>query len=162
MINEEVQRGIIKLVDDSTQCQSVQVEMYAGEVSDPDVEHMQPFGLSFVPPGDSECIVLSPGSDMTHLIAIANAARTFRPKGLTEPGEGGLYSLDGAYRVFLAWRGGKWEVHLGKVDPTDRAVLGDAFKTEYDGHAHASPFGPTGGPITPLPEAVLSSTVKIG
>ena len=56
-VNAMVCRCVVNLVNDSLRTQSLQLTIMADEVV-PDVEHMQPYGLSFVPPVGSEGIAL--------------------------------------------------------------------------------------------------------
>ena len=68
-------RAVISRVNDSTTCQTLQVEALDDETFD-DVEHFQPYGLSFNPPDDSEVVLLRIGR---HSIALAATDRGTRP-----------------------------------------------------------------------------------
>lgn len=151
-----IMRGIVTLVDDGKKCQALQLEVLDEDDVVEDVENFQPFGVSFVPPNQAEAIVCAVTGDQSHLIVLGIQDRRWRPKNV-KAHEGGLY-VKGVYRVFLDENG---VVYLGGPDATEPAVLGQALKTWLDAHTHATPFGPTGGPISPLPSSALSSSVKV-
>lgn len=51
-------------------------------------------------------------------------------------------------------------IELGE-GATEKAILGDLFKTYFDTHNHPSAVGPTGTPIVVMPPTTLSNTVKV-
>lgn len=97
-VNGMVKRGVIRRVTDSARQQLLQLSLLEDEVAD-EVEHLQPFGLSFVPPAGSEVAALAVGGNQDYLLALGATSRAHRPTG-AEEGEGGLYTLDG-WKVFL-------------------------------------------------------------
>lgn len=119
-----IARAIVKLVNTTTGCQTLQLEVLGDDPTEPDVEDFQPFGVSFRRKVDDEALVLAPGGDGSHLIAVGSSGRGHRPTLAVEEGEGGLY-LNGLYKVFLDKDGG---VHLGAFDADKLIAL--AEKTE--------------------------------
>src|SRR5687768_8128760 len=100
-VNGMVKRGVIRRVTDSTKVQSLQLSALDDETPD-DVEHLQPFGVSFVPPAGAEVVALAVGGNSDHLFALGASSRAHRPTrrgGVHESpvsigeGEGGLYTL---------------------------------------------------------------------
>lgn len=65
--------GIVKLVDDSTVRQLLQVETNEGEIHD-EVEHFQPYGFASNPPDYAEALVFRVGGDQAHAFAIVDAS----------------------------------------------------------------------------------------
>lgn len=151
-----IMRGIVTLVDDGKKCQALQLEVLDEDDVVEDVENFQPFGVSFRAPVGSEAIVCAVTGDQNHLVVLGIQNRSKRPKNVKE-NEGGLY-VNGVYRVFLDENG---VVYLGGPDASEPAVLGQSLKTWLDAHVHPTPFGPTGGPVTPLPTSALSTVVKV-
>lgn len=84
-----VRRAIVRLVDDSGTVQRVQVEARAGETV-PDVDHLQPYGLTGHPPVGARALILTIGAAWDHVVALV-AGHTDRPKGLGS-GDVTLYS----------------------------------------------------------------------
>ncbi len=75
-----VRRAIVRLVDDSDTVQRVQVEARAGETV-PDVDCLQPYGLTGNPPVGARALVVNVGSAFDHVVALL-AGHTDRPTGL--------------------------------------------------------------------------------
>ncbi len=168
-----VSRGVIRRVTDTARLQLVQLSLLgdgAGdeEVAD-EVEHLQPFGLSFVPPVESEVVALSVGGERDHLFALGASSRAHRPTKRTvsspssgggdpsamHPGEGGLYTLDGSWRVFLDAAG---NVFLGTDDRDLVFPVALAHKVEAELDkiraalaAAQAPPGTSGGPLEYAP-----------
>jgi len=93
-----IQRAVVNLVNDKRMMQSLQLDVLADETED-DIEHFQPYGVSFNPPKDSEALAMSLGGDREGMVAILANKRSVRPQG-AEEGEGGLYTLTG-WKLFL-------------------------------------------------------------
>lgn len=93
-----VARGVVELVGDAGDGQTLQISVLDGEVID-DAEHVQPYGLSSVPHTGAECAVIFPGGDRGHPLVVSVADRRHRPSG-AEPGTVTLYSSSGS-RVTL-------------------------------------------------------------
>lgn len=121
-----VKRAVVRLVDDARKVQQLQVSLLAGEVAE-DVEHMQPYGVSFRPPTGSEAVALSVNGDSSHVLVLGVQRRDDRPTGETNDGAGGLYCL-GEWRVYLDPTDGT--LHLGAKAPGDWVAL--ASKTDAE------------------------------
>lgn len=158
MVQGMVQRGIVRLIDDSKHTQFCQVEGLA-DAPDDDVEHHQPYGFVSHPLPGSTGLVLSVGGAASHPVLINAFHPDKRPKGLAE-GEVGLYDHQG--RLLLVVVAGEQPlVLLGDPNATEPALLGDIANTQYITHYHASPFGPTGVASNNL-ESAKSAKVKVG
>lgn len=147
----EIARGIITAIDDTKTCQTLQTELLADEVID-NVEHVQPFGVSFKPPADAECIVAALGDDRGNSVAFGVTSRADRPKNLDDPGTGGLY-YQGTFRVFIDSAG---VVHLGEQVATDFVALAslvkaelEAIKTTFASYVPGTAGGSFGTPYVP-------------
>ncbi len=75
-----VRRALVRLVDDDGTVQKVQVEARSGE-SIPDVDHLQPYGLTGNPPLGARTLLLMVGGAWDHVVALATG-HTDRPTGL--------------------------------------------------------------------------------
>jgi len=107
-----VRRAIVRLVDDSGSVQRVQVEARAGETI-PDVDYLQPYGLTGNPPVGARALVVNVGSAWDHVVALL-AGFTDRPTGLAS-GDVTLYSAHAA-RVDLRADGTRVQGPLLKAD----------------------------------------------
>ncbi|OOH87331.1 baseplate assembly protein [Pasteurellaceae bacterium 15-036681] len=87
-------RGTLTLVKSSGDIQHVQVTGLADETLS-DVEFMQQFGLTSVPPAGTEVVVIPVGGKTTHSIVIATENGSFRVKNLKN-GEVALYDSSGS------------------------------------------------------------------
>jgi phage gp45-like len=125
-INLLVDAGLAKLVKDERGVVELQVEQLDGELDD-QVELWQGYGVSFVPPVDSEVLFAAVAGDRGYSVGICAQKRDQRPKG-SEAGEGGLYYM-GEWKVFLAADG---TVALGAKDPSDYAALASLVEAELD------------------------------
>jgi len=120
-----VTRGVVELVNDRLKTQRVQLTILEGEVTPGDVEHMQPYGLSFAPPVGAECIALAPSGSRAHTVAICVQHPEERPKG-AQPREGGLYTK-GQWRLFIDQDG---LVHLGAQKGASPVALASKVDAE--------------------------------
>lgn len=172
--NLMVSRAVVRRIDDGGLMQRLQLTLFGDddgedvEVAD-DVEHVQPYGVSFVPPANSEAVVLAVGGNRDNLVALGAVSRAHRPTGAAE-GEGGLYTLDG-WRVFLDRNG---NVYLG--DGPDgtfmRVALAEKVEAELEAirvalttHTHTgvttgSGTSGTSSNVTYTPGSVGSEKVK--
>lgn len=148
-----VGRAVITAVDDAAKAQLLTLKERDDEEEFDQIEHAQPFGLSFRPSVGAEVILVSPDGESANQVAICAQDRTKRPAVDVAEGEGGLY-LEGVYRVFLAADG---TVHLGEQEGADFVALAakvdaelSALKTAYDMHTHPHSMGPTGPVTVPL------------
>jgi phage baseplate assembly protein V len=123
-LNSMVMRGVLELVNDRLKTQRLQLTILADEVVD-DVEHMQPYGLSFVPPAGAECIALAPGGSRAHTVAICVQHPEERPRG-GDPRTGGLYTK-AEWRLFIDAEG-----HLHLAAQTGAAKMARADRTDAE------------------------------
>lgn len=121
------QRSTITLVIDSGKIQRIQVQ---GEDDDDvlELELLQPYGLTTVPPEGSEVVSVQPDGDPDQAVALAASHPDHRPTGL-EPGDVALYRQGHGIRVFL---GADGSVHLGTKDPGDYLALASKVDAEID------------------------------
>lgn len=87
-------RGKLNLVKSADNIQKVQVSGLADETLQ-DVELMQQFGLTSVPPAGTQVVVLPMGGATTHSIVIATENGSFRVKNL-QSGEVAVYDESGS------------------------------------------------------------------
>lgn len=87
-------RGTLNLVKSADNIQKVQVSGLADETLQ-DVELMQQFGLTSVPPAGTQVVVLPMGGETTHSIVIATENGSFRVKNL-KSGETAVYDESGS------------------------------------------------------------------
>lgn len=128
-VNLAIARGVIRSLNDAAKAQALQVSLLDDELAD-DVEHFQPFGLSFVPPTGAEVVALAVGGNRDHLIALGATSRSHRPTGASE-GEGGLYTLTG-WKVFCDDEG---NVFIGADEPggaTFKVALASMVEAEFN------------------------------
>ncbi|HMI92797.1 MAG TPA: phage baseplate assembly protein [Polyangiales bacterium] len=151
-VDSMITRAVISRVNDALKTQRLQLQILADETVD-DVEHMQPYGLSFVPPDGSEAIALAVSGARSHTVAICAQHPGDRPKGKAAK-TGGLYT-SGQWRLFIDADG---IVHLGAESGAEFVALAqkvldgfnavkadlDGFKAKFDSHTHAGAFGGTG------------------
>jgi len=164
-VNGMVARAVIGRVNDALKTQRLQVTILDGDVED-DVEHMQPYGLSFVPPEGAELLALAVGGARSHTVGICANAPGTRPKsGL--PGTGGLYHNLG-WKVFIDPLG---VVHIGAGTGTNFIALANlvltrlnAIENTYNTHVHAvsttgTAAAQTGTAAAPTAQMSLTTTV---
>lgn len=82
-------RAIVRLANDATLAQELQLDLLDGEVQD-GVEHLQDYGFTSVPHPGAEVVVACIGGLRSHSIAIAVADRRYRLRNL-EAGEVALH-----------------------------------------------------------------------
>ena len=87
-------RGVINLVNSGEGIQKVQVSGLADETI-ADVEFMQQFGLTSVPPAGTQVVVIPVGGATTHSIVVATENGSFRVKNL-KGGEVAVYDESGS------------------------------------------------------------------
>lgn len=96
-VNETVRtafRGVLNLVNSSADVQKVQVSGLADETI-ADLELMQHFGFTSVPPSGTQAVILPLGGKTSHSIVIATEHGSFRVKGLKN-GEVAIYDTSGS------------------------------------------------------------------
>ncbi|MFN3748207.1 MAG: phage baseplate assembly protein V [Sphingorhabdus sp.] len=84
-----VARAIVNTVDDSRKIQTVQIELFEGEIQD-GVERFQNYGLTSRPHAGAEAIGVAVTGNRGHMVVIAVDNREFRLLNLQE-GEVALY-----------------------------------------------------------------------
>lgn len=87
-------RGVLNLVKSSPQIQLTQVSGLADETLQ-DVELMQHFGFTSVPPAGTQVVVIPLGGKTTHGIIVATENGSFRVKNLKD-GEVAIYDSSGS------------------------------------------------------------------
>lgn len=114
-IENMVARGVVRLINDSAKMQELQVSILQGESRDY-VERFQNYGFTSHPPKGSEALLVFPGGNRAHPVAIAVDDRASRKKEMAE-GEAALYTKFGDY------------IHI-KADGTIEVVASSAVTVE--------------------------------
>lgn len=140
-LDASVTRAVVELVNDRLKTQRVQLSILEGEVED-DVEHLQPYGLSFSPPPGAEALALAVGGARAHTVALCVSKPGSRP---TDAGaeEGGLYTK-GKWRYYVDADG---VTCTGAKDSTEHHVAGDALVALLEQLTVPTSMGPSGTPI---------------
>lgn len=135
-----VLEGLVKLSEATGMVVQIQVKVDDQDTAD-EVPLMQPQGVRFRPPIDSEAVLVAVNGVPENVVAVAAMKRSTCPSddpGLGE-GEGGLYYA-GEWKVFLNEAG---EVHLGDKAGAEFVALADKVLTElnsiksaFDSHIH--------------------------
>ncbi|OOF45607.1 phage baseplate assembly protein V [Rodentibacter trehalosifermentans] len=95
-------RGVLNLVKSEDNIQKVQVSGLADETLQ-DVEFMQHFGFTSVPPANTQAVILPIGGQTSHGIVIATENGAFRVKNL-QGGEVAVYDESGSSIVLKKGR----------------------------------------------------------
>ncbi|EGT80315.1 baseplate assembly protein [Haemophilus quentini] len=95
-------RGVLHLVKSADNIQKVQASGLADETLQ-DVELMQQFGFTSVPPANTQAVILPIGGQTTHGIVIATEHGSFRVKNLQD-GEVAVYDESGSSIVLKKGR----------------------------------------------------------
>lgn len=166
-----VGRAVLEAVNaDNDDLQTVKLSLLRGENRD-GVEHFQPYGFTSNPQPGAEAVVVFPGGNRDHGLAVVIDDRRFRLQGL-EKGEVAIYTDQGD-KIHIK-RGGSIEITASsevKVNSPKielgaaalEAILnGATFRTFFNAHFHTSGAvgTPTTPPTVPAPPTVLSSVVK--
>lgn len=88
-----VARAMVRLVDDGTKAQTVQIDLLEGETQD-GVERYQDYGFTSVPLPGAEAVAVAVGGLRSHMIVIKVEDRRYRLTGL-EAGEVALFDDQG-------------------------------------------------------------------
>lgn len=157
-----VTRGVISRVNSGNRVQLVTAKLNADE--DNEAEHIEPYGFTSNPPEGAECVVLNVGAERGHPVVIVAGDRRHRVTGLAS-GEVAIHADTGATitlkangDIVLDPKSGS-EILLG-AGATESILLGDLFKTLYNGHTHTIPTGSTGVPSVLITGTKLSTVVK--
>lgn len=150
-----VTRAVIELVNDKLKTQRLQLTLLADQHVD-DVEHMQPYGVSFVPPAGSEALALAVAGARSHTVAICAQHPGERPTG-GKPRTGGLYTK-GQWRLFVDEQG---VLCVGAMDSDEHMVLGDYLVDLYSKHTHQTAMGPSAPPDNAAAASKMLSRHKV-
>lgn len=118
-------RGVLKAVSDNANAQLCQVSLLDGELKS-NVERVQNYGMTSVPPAGSLATVLFVGGDRSNGLIIAAENRKIRVKGL-KAGEVAIYTDEGD-EIYLkrgneiAFKTKKMTVSAAAVDITAPAI----------------------------------------
>lgn len=148
-------RAVVKSINAATKCQTVDVELLAGDQK-AGIEHFEPYGFTAVANQGAEAIVLFPDADRSHAVAIVVADRRYRIKGL-KTGEVAFYDdqgqtvtltrdgivVDGAGKVITFRNAPKARFEMdiestGQIKDrcdTDGLTM-SAMRIAYNGHKH--------------------------
>lgn len=88
-----VTRAVITVLDTAKKCQAAGLKLIAGDTKE-GVEHLEPYGFTAAAQNGAEAVVLFPGGDRSHGMAIIVADRRYRLKGLAR-GEVAIYDDQG-------------------------------------------------------------------
>lgn len=146
-VDAMVARAVLERVNDALRTQRLQLTILADETAD-DVEHFQPYGLSFEPPAGAEAIALALGGTRAATVAICVQAPEERPTA-SGPRTGGLYT-EGVWRVFIDEAG---DVHLAAQAGMAKLARADRVETELNAiwQALATTSAVNGSPLVPGP-----------
>jgi phage gp45-like len=136
-----VTRAVVELVNDKLKTQRVQLSILEGEVVS-NIEHFQPYGLSFTPPAGAEAIALAVQGSRSHTVAICVQHPDERPKDVP-PRAGGLYTA-GEWRLFVDAAG---VLCVGAKDSPQHIPLGDLLVAQIKALTVPTAMGPSGTPI---------------
>ena len=125
-----ITRGVIAAISDSTQAQSVQIELFADEVQD-GVERWQGYGFTSHPHPGAEALAVFVGGTRSHGVIIQVEDRRYRLKDIAE-GEVALF--DDLGQVIHLKRDGIAIESMLKVtiDAPEIAVTGDTVTVDAD------------------------------
>lgn len=155
-IDASITRAVVELVNDRLKTQRLQLTILEGEVAD-QVEHLQPYGVSFVPPAGAEALALAVGGQRDHTVAICVEHPAERPTG-AEPREGGLYTK-GEWRYFIDAEG---VTCTGAKDSAEHHVLGDKLVELIGQLTVPTSMGPSGTPVNAAAFKQALSRHKVG
>ncbi|HHF5623880.1 TPA: phage baseplate assembly protein V [Haemophilus influenzae] len=114
-------RGQLNLVKSADNIQKVQVSGLADETLQ-DVELMQQFGLTSVPPAGTQVVVLPMGGETTHSIVIATENGSFRVKNL-KSGETAVYDESGSTIILKQGRLIEIDCDILKITATTKVEI---------------------------------------
>ncbi len=114
-------RGTLNLVKSADNIQKAQVSGLAEETLQ-DVELMQQFGLTSVPPAGTQVVVLPMGGETTHSIVIATENGSFRVKNL-KSGETAVYDESGSTIILKQGRLIEIDCDILKITATTKVEI---------------------------------------
>lgn len=143
--------ALINAVKDNNNIQLVEVKINDDEVHK-DIERIQEYGFTSVPPPNSESVVMFIGGNRSHGLVIATESSRYRLKDLPS-GAVAIYNMNGDY-VKLT----KDKIEIVANEVTIAGTSGKKLLTEdilsvLNNHVHqsASPGSPTGPALYPYP-----------
>jgi phage baseplate assembly protein V len=163
-VDATVARVVIEKVNDALKTQRVTVSILAGETA-PDVEHFQPYGLSFTPPVGSEAIGLAVAGARSHTLVICAQHPGERPTE-SPARTGGLYT-NGEWRLYIDASG---VVHLGAETGAEFVALAQLVRTQlddirakFDAHIHTTTatLGLAGVAVVAPPTALMGPAQSV-
>lgn len=86
-------RAVVKSINAASKCQTVDVELLAGQ-GKACIEHLEPYGFTSRAKSGAEAVVLFPDGDRSHAVVVSISDRRYRIKGL-ETGEVAFYDDQG-------------------------------------------------------------------
>ena len=78
-----VSRAVVRLVNDDTKTQTLQLEILKGELYDR-IERLQNYGVTSVPLPGAEAVVLAAGGDRAHGVVVVVGDKRYRLTGMEE------------------------------------------------------------------------------
>ncbi|HHF4958432.1 phage baseplate assembly protein V [Haemophilus influenzae] len=114
-------RGVLHLVKSADNIQKVQASGLADETLQ-DVELMQQFGFTSVPPANTQAVILLIGGQTTHGIVIATENGSFRLKNL-QGGEVAIYDESGSSIVLKKGRLIEIDCDVLKINATTKVDI---------------------------------------
>ena len=86
-------RAVVKSINAASKCQTVDVELLAGQ-GKACIEHLEPYGFTSRAKSGAEAVVLFPDGDRSHAVVVSISDRRYRIKGL-KTGEVAFYDDQG-------------------------------------------------------------------
>ena len=86
-------RAEVKSINAASKCQTVDVELLAGQ-GKAGIEHLEPYGFTSRAKSGAEAVVLFPDGDRSHAVVVSISDRRYRIKGL-KTGEVAFYDDQG-------------------------------------------------------------------
>ncbi|MDU5045487.1 MAG: phage baseplate assembly protein V, partial [Enterobacter roggenkampii] len=86
-------RAVVKSINADSKCQTVDVELLAGQ-GKAGIEHLEPYGFTSRAKSGAEAVVLFPDGDRSHAVVVSISDRRYRIKGL-KTGEVAFYDDQG-------------------------------------------------------------------
>lgn len=173
LLQNIVTRAVLTTLDSAKKCQSLGLKLIAGETKE-DVEHIEAYGFTSAAQAGAESVVLFPGGDRSHGVAIVVADRRYRMKNL-KSGEVAIYDDQGLSvtltREGVVVNGGgkpiiftnatkaRFEMDIESTGQIKDLCDGagktmDVMRTTYNGHTHKE--NGDGGGTTDKPNQPMS------
>lgn len=168
-----VTRAVITALDTAKKCQTAGLKLIAGEPKE-NVEHLEPYGFTSAAKDGAEAVVLFPGGDRSHGMAVIVADRRYRLKSLSR-GEVAVYDdqgqsvtltrggivVDGAGKPIIFKNAPKARFEMAieatgdikdNCDSSGKSMA--EMRTTYNGHTHKE--NGDGGGTTNKPDQPMS------